>query len=193
MSFVGLLLEVQLYGAFGLWLLGLAPAAVVAVLKGRLLYFFLGWITFGITWFVGALSPADPDSLWARRFYGENHPRSAHTSAAWLFGSLALLLAVGLFAARPVPVLGVDGRALQYSVDGGGFSSSSDACAREDGAWTCQVYDSNLSGSVPYRVEMRRFGCWTATRSGWASEESPQRLSGCITIWDEIRLLNTIL
>jgi hypothetical protein len=192
LNFVGLLLEVQIYGAIGLWLLGLAPAAVVSILKGRLLYFFLGWVTFGIAWFVGALSPADPGSLWARRFYDESHPRSAHTSAIWLFGSLGLLLAIGLFAARPVPVLGVDGRALQYSVDGGGFSSSSDACAREDGVWICHVYDSNLSSNMPYRVEMRRFGCWTATRIDWAREESRQRLSGCITIWDEIRLLNTI-
>ena len=172
-------MEVLLYGAFWLWLLALIPVAVATLAKGRLLLFFLGWITLGIAWFVGAFS-TDPEA----------DSRSPRAEAIWLWGSLAVIVALGLLATRPVPVLGVDGRALQYSVDGGGFSSS-DNCVQEKAAWTCHVYDSNLSGSVPYRVEIGNFGCWTAT-GGWPTEGSPRRLSGCITIWDEIRLWNTI-
>ena len=64
--------ELLLNGVFWLWLPALVPAAVVTVLKGRLLLFFAGWLTLGVTWLVGALPLADPGSAWAKRFYGED-------------------------------------------------------------------------------------------------------------------------
>ena len=203
MSGRNLAIEVLFNGVFWLWLLGLVPAAVVTVLKGRWAVFFAGWLTLGITWFVGALSLADPDSGWARRFYGEGrlaratdpvrHPLSARTAALWVAGTACLFLATGLIASRPAPIIGVDGSALQYSVGSSFLDSSPQPCQRHAQSWTCDVYDSEDSGDVPYRVKMHRLGCWTATRIGSFGEPSEKRLSGCVTIWDEIRLLDAIL
>jgi hypothetical protein len=198
-----LAIEVLFNGVFWPWLLGLVPAAVVTLLKGRLALFCVGWLTLGLTWFVGALSLADPGSAWARRFYGEErlaraadperHPLPGRTAALWVAGIVSLFLVVGLLASRPTPVTGVDGTALQYSVGGSFLDSSAQPCQRRARGWTCGVYDSDVSGDVPYRVKMHRLGCWTATRIGSFGDPSERRLTGCVTIWDEIRLFNAIL
>jgi hypothetical protein len=121
-----LIVEVLVFGAFWLWVLGLFPAAVVCVLKERWLLFVLGWITFGIAWYLGAIPLAEARSGWAQRFYGGEklaraadpivHRRPVRTTARWLGGTVGLVLAVGLLTARPAPIVGVDGKALQYSV-----------------------------------------------------------------------------
>ncbi len=187
-----LVLEVPVFGIALLWLLGLIPAAVVTLLKDRFLYFLCGWITFGVVWFVGAFALAPPDSWWARRFYGEErlatatdpirHPRSRRAVLLSLGGVVASVVVLGLFAARPTPVLGVSGVALQRSVGGITFEG---ACERQgDRIWSCGRYDDGGSGTVEYRVSMRRSGCWTATRVGFSGEGSSKRLSGCVTIID---------
>ena len=57
-----LIVEVLVFGAFWLWVLGLFPAAVVCVLKERWLLFVVGWITFGIGWYLGAIPLAEARS-----------------------------------------------------------------------------------------------------------------------------------
>lgn len=199
-----LISEALLYGVFWIWLLGLIPAAVVSVLKGRLLLFAAGFITFGITWFIGAIPLADSSSEWARRFYGEKrmaraadpirNPRPAGTTALWLSGSAALVLVVGLFAARPAPIVGVDGEALQYSVGSSNLDFSSEPCQPGDGGiWTCRAYDDDASGTVLYEVKVGDLGCWQAARAEWPGAGAPKPLTGCLTFWDQIRPLALVL
>lgn len=200
-----LLPEALIFGAIWIWLVGLVPAAVVCLLKGRLAMFFAGFLTLGITWFLGAIPLAEARSGWARRFYGEErmaraadpvrHPRPARTTAYWLGGSAALLLVVGIFSARPTPIIGVDGEALQYSVGGGSLLFNSQPCPHDEanGTWTCAVYDGSVSGTIPYRVRVGGLGCWTAIRSEPIGVDSPKRLSGCLTAWDQVRLFDQLL
>jgi hypothetical protein len=195
--------EVLIFGAIWIWLVGLMPAALICVLKGRLLLFFTGFLTLGITWFLGAIPLADAGSEWARRFYGEErlaratdpvrHPLPGRTAAYWLSGSLVLLLVVGLVSARPTPIIGVDGEALQYSVDGGSLFDSQPCPHEANGTWTCAVYDNAYSSTVSYRVRVGELGCWTADRSAPPGESSPERLSGCLTVWDQVRLFDQLL
>lgn len=198
-----LLLEVLLYGALWLWLVGLIPAAAVCLAKERLAMFLAGFLTFGITWFLGAIPLAEAHSGWARRFYSEErlaraadpalHPRPGRVTAYWLGGSLCLLLVVGLIAARPTPLLGVDGEALQYSVDGGSLFDSHACSHEDDDTWTCAVYDSGDSSAIPIRVKVGGLGCWTAVRSEPAGGGAPERRSGCLTAWDQVRILDHLL
>jgi len=200
-----LLGETLLNGVIWLYLLALIPAAVVTILKSRLSLFFAGFLTLGLTWVIAAAMLAEPDSDWAKWFYDERklarsadpqrHPKPARETALLTGGAAALLLAVGLFASRPAPVLGVHGEALQYSVGGGNLGSSMPPCTRaDDGAWRCKRSENGFSGTVSYRVETHGLGCWRAVRVGpRPAEGAPKRLSGCITIWDEIRLMNSLL
>lgn len=197
--------EVLFNGAFLLYPLALLPAAVVTLLKGRLSLFFTGFLTFGLTWLIGALMLADQESDWARWFYGEEklarasdpvrYPRPARTTVLIISGVVALLLAVGLLASRPAPVIGVHGKALQYSVGGGNLGSSMPPCRPAgDGVWSCQRYDDGFSGTVSYEVKVDGLGCWRGVRVGATpGEGAEKRPSGCITVWDEIRLMNAIL
>jgi hypothetical protein len=154
-----------------------------------------------MVWFVGAASLAEPGSWWAARFYDdrklaraahpERYPGSARTTAAAI-GSIVLTIAVlGLFAAYPSPILGVDGKSLQYSVGGPAASGSLEPCRHEAaGTWACRRWDNQSSGAVDYRVTVGPLGCWAAMRVGGPGEGSPRRLSGCITIRDHIRLFD---
>jgi hypothetical protein len=189
--------EVPANGVFWLWLIALAPAAVVTMLKGRWLYFAVGWLTLGIPWFFGALSPAAPDSGWARHFYDEEkraraasferYPRSHRQIALWLIGALTAVAVLGLVAVRPAPILGVGGSALQHSVGGGNLGLSSTPCLHLDrNTWRCAVYDDQGSSTIEYQVKTRRLGCWTASRIGGRGEGNRRQLSGCVTIWDKI-------
>jgi hypothetical protein len=187
-----LAIEVPVLGAIALWLLALIPAAVVTILKDRFLLFVCGFLTLGIPWIVGAISLAPPDSGWARRHYGEErlaraadpirHRRSRRTVLLWIGGVLTSVAVLGFAAARPTPILGVSGRALQNSMGGG--SPPRSCQLRADQIWRCEVYDAQYSGTVDYRAAVNRLGCWTAIRVGGAGEGSQRLLSGCITIFD---------
>jgi hypothetical protein len=99
-----------------------------------------------------------------------------------LGGVVALVVMLGLFAARPAPVLGVSGAVLQRSVGGIILQGT---CERQgDRIWSCERYDDGGSSTVDYRVSVRRSGCWTATRVGSRGEGSRKHLSGCMTIID---------
>jgi hypothetical protein len=188
--------EIVLLGAGIVWLLALIPAGVTTAAKGngRL----LGWgcLTFGILWIGGALSLAPADSGWARRFYDSDQlrrarlpfsaQRSRRTYAAWALCAVTSVLVVGLFAARPAPILGVNGSALGASLPhrGGDVLSidpSLGPCQRSGTGWTCSLYDREGSGgTLEYRVQMHGRGCWTAVPTrfgGWG------KLSGCMTIF----------
>ena len=187
--------EILAYGLGLSWALGLLPAAAITALKERWGLLGLGFLTLGLTWFVAALSLAPPDSWWGglllqRRATGQaadplRHPRPRRAVALSMAGGIAAIVAVGLFASRPSAVLGVGGGALQHSV-GGSFLDSGPCRRLEDGAWQCAANDEQGSSQVGYRVEVGRLGCWTATRVGSPGERSRKRLSGCITILDEI-------
>ena len=203
MSTAGLPAQVLILGVLTLWALALVPSALITALKSRWLLFALGFPLLGLIWFIGALAVAPPDSWWAQRFYGErmmaratdpeSNPPSRRRTLAWLGGVLGLLLVVGLFASRPTPVLGVDGESLQYSVGGPSLFGQSAPCRHvAPGTWSCSRYDSSRSADVGYRVRIHGLGCWTATRIGSRRDPGEQRLSGCITLADQLRLLDQL-
>ncbi len=189
-------LEALILGVASAWVLLLVPAGIVTLLKNRVSLFLVGLVTLGLTWIVAAVSLAPPDSWWARTFYGKKrlaravdpirHPRSRRTVVLSVASTLGLVFALGLVAARPSPILGVDGLSLGHSV-GTGDLATTQSCLRADGdIWTCERYDDQLSGVVEYIVRVDGSGCWTALRADPAGEESPGRVSGCITIVDHI-------
>jgi len=117
-----LIVEAPLFGVTLLWVSALLPAAVVTLLKRRWLLFGVGWISLGCGWLIGAALLAPPDSPWARWFYGERRMR------------------LGTFGARPAPVLGVSGAALQRSVSDSPLENPAalGPCRRlAPGEWRC--------------------------------------------------------
>lgn len=190
MPLANLALEVPLFGVVCLWLLVLVPAAVVTVLKRHWSLFFVGWLTLGVTWLVGAVILAPLDSPWAEWFYDEKrraraaeplrHPRPMPAVALSAVAALIAIAVVGLLAARPTSVLGVDGTALGNSVDDGVLVGSGDCTRLRDDTWRCTTWNTS-GGGTPYRVEVDRFGCWTASRIGSRGE---RRSAGCVTIVD---------
>ncbi len=197
--------ETAIEAAAAFFLAVLLAVAVVTVLKGRYFIFAVGFLTFGLVWFPGALGLAPPESWWARRLYDdrqlarakdpERYPRSWWRIPAYLAAMLACVAAVGATAARPTPILAVNGKALEYSI-AGGPPLPDKACRRASaGSWTCGVWDNERSGAVPYRVDVDGLGCWNAQLRGQSSAEGgkPQRLSGCITIFDHLRLLDRVI
>jgi hypothetical protein len=194
-----LVLEVVLLGSAALWLLSLAPAAVVTALKGENRKLGWGFLTAGVTWFSAALTLAAPDSRWARRFYDEDQRARAglpfgrqHSRRAFLIWNacaIALIAILGFAAARPAPFVGVNGAALGSSLPnrGGGvfFQLWPELGPCEKAAahkWDCALYDTEGSGgTVGYEVTVHRLGCWTAkptSRGGYG------RLSGCISVFN---------
>lgn len=188
------LLEVAIYGVALVWLSALVPAAIVTCLKQHWLLFTFGWLTCGVLWFVGALSIAPVGSFWARRFYDEEklaraedplrHPRPLHRIALAVAGVIALIVLAGLFGARPAPVLGLGGRALERSVGNSAILTASPCTHVKGNTWKCSKWDDGGSSTVAYRVDVDGLGCWTATRAGPAGEGSARRLSGCVTLAD---------
>jgi len=137
------------------------------------LYFWLGWLTLGLLWYIGAL----------RRKPGQDPYEPTHVGIV-LAASAAAFVALGLFGARPSPVLGLNGGALQGSI-GGNLIGPSDSCQPQpDGGWRCSRYDDGLSGTVSYKVHANGLGCWHAVRVGGVGEGSRKRLSGCVTLDD---------
>ncbi len=93
-----------------------------------------------------------------------------------------------LFSARPTPVLGYDGDALFHSIGKG--NESSDGCREVNGDWICRI--TNGKTKVTYRIDTRWDGCWDGNlASGTASWYTPRSISGCVDIWDHLRLENT--
>lgn len=105
--------------------------------------------------------------------------------AIGLLIAFVVLAGVGLlFSARPTPILGVDGSSLAHSVD----EAQSICEQRSDGNWTCLVTDAPRPAE--YRVAVRWDGCWKATRSAGSvgSNGGPEEVTGCIDLWDHLRL-----
>jgi hypothetical protein len=151
------------------WAVGVVPAGVITAVRGQWLLFWCGWLTLGILWFIGALAP-DPGAE-------SRDPR-------WVLAGPAIVAAIvvlGVFGARPTPVLGLDGEALQASVASTTLNDACEPVAAD--AWTCQRWDSELSGAISYRVEANWKGCWHAVRES-PDNRSPKRLSGCVTFVD---------
>jgi hypothetical protein len=199
-------LEVLLLGAAALWLIAALPAAVITALKEQWLLFVTGFFTLGMVWFVGAASLAEPDSWWAERFYDEQkralaanpgrRPGSGRTTAAAIASIVVTIGVLGLFAAYPSPILGVDGKSLEYSVGGPSYLVSPKPCQhRPAGNWICSRWEdvgSGESGSsrvVDYRVTVGSLGCWTA-RPVRGLGQGRHKFSGCVTIRDHIRLFD---
>ena len=88
-----------------------------------------------------------------------------------------------LFSARPTPLIGLDGDALAHSVPG-----SIGACREiTGGEWTCAVEDGKRKAR--YRVDVDWAGCWEGEVSGASIPgQSPRMISGCIDIWDHLRI-----
>jgi hypothetical protein len=193
---MGLGLETLVFGVGATWLLALVPAAIITLLKNRISLFFAGLVTLGLTWVIAAVSLAPPDSWWARAFYGEErlaratdplrHRRSLSTWGLALATAGAVIVALGLAAARPSAILGVDGLTLGHSVGTGDIGITRACRPVDDNAWSCGRYDAERSGNVAYLVRVGDSGCWTGRRTEPAGEESPTRITGCITIVDHI-------
>lgn len=192
-----LIIEVVVFGAIIVWLLALIPAAAITMLKGQWRFFGWGWLTAGFLWFAAALSLAPPTSRWAQRLYDAGQrdrakrpfgaQRSSLTFGVWAGSAVAMIALLGLFAARPSPILGVNGTALGNSLPdrgGGAFFSlwpPLGPCQRRGAhVWDCALYDQEGSGgTVNYRVKIHGLGCWTATPTQAGGRG---KLSGCLTI-----------
>jgi hypothetical protein len=171
-----MILEVLLYGLGLFWLLGLVPAAAICALKGCWSYFWVGWISLGLGWFIGAFAQ-DPE-----------RPRERSRVIGLALAAAAVVLVLGLLGARPTPILGIDGAALQSSLGSTGIPKEGNSCERKGGGnWMCLRHDEEFSGTVPYRVHVNGLGCWHAkllVRPD--SETGPENLSGCIGLLDYV-------
>ena len=163
-------LEVLLLGGVLVWLMALVPAAVICVRKREWAGFLAGWLSFGLAWVVCAAA------LMPRR----------HAARALLLSAGAIVV-VGALAARPAPIVGVSGNALESSVDGSDLLSESEPCEHlQASVWRCGRYDHDLSSDVPYRVEVDGLGCWEARREWRRSEVGAVRYVGCVSLIDEL-------
>jgi len=153
------------------WAIGVIPAAVITAVHGHWLLFWCGWLTLGILWFIGALAP-DPDA--------ESRDPRWVLAGPVIVGAIVVL---GVFGARPAPVMGLDGEALQASVGGSLLGLVPDSCVQGPGdAWRCFHYDAASSGNVTYEVTANWKGCWHAVLKGQPTENNPKRRSGCVTL-----------
>jgi hypothetical protein len=153
------------------WAIGVVPAGVITAIRGQWLLFWCGWLTLGILWFIGALAP-DPDAR-------SRDPR-------WVLAGpviVGAIVVLGVFGARPAPVIGVEGEALQASVGGSLLGLVPDSCVTAPGdAWRCFHYDAGSSSNVTYEVAADWKGCWHAVLKGRPTEDNPKRRSGCVTL-----------
>ena len=85
----------------------------------------------------------------------------------------------------------VDARSLGYSVSSAAGSVLAERCRAGDGRWRCGVTDG--SGGTTYAVVVDGH-CWRARRVARNGGERrfPRRLSGCVGIRDQVRLLNRL-
>ncbi len=112
----------------------------------------------------------------------------------FLLAGALILAAAALALLRPSPLLGIDDRALAYSVGRGAGSVDSTCRQRPNGTWRCQVRFGS-DGVASYRVTTHGLGCWQA--SGIETSEGPglerMGIKGCINIRDHLRLLGSAL
>lgn len=150
-------LEVLIFGLVGFGLLAFIPALVALLAANR-----------------RSVEDRRPPSTSRRRV------------ALVVCGIVAGVLVIGLIAARPSAVAGVDGEALESSVGNGGLPGFGlESCREIDGdTWSCSRWDNQMSGSIPYLVHINGLGCWKALRQGPAGEGSDKRLSGCVNVLD---------
>ncbi len=197
------ILAVVIVGLSLFYVIAAIPAAVVAGLKRNWVMFGVGFISFGIAWYVGALAVARPNSWWGRRFgaaASDVYPEGSGTGGLRRSdGRLALgiagaVLTIGLLAVFPTPFLGTDGRSLQNSVDGL-FSFKERCQPRGDSTWTCYKYDNASSGDLPYRVSVNWAGCWEGKAEAGSRPPAPseREISGCVWVFDHVRLVDRIV
>lgn len=149
------LIEILLAGTVAVWLLGLLPALVVTARRGNSRLLGWGFLTFGLTWFAGALGR-----------------RSRRVLGLWLFVGVVSVVLLGAFIARPAPILGVDGTALENSMPRTLFDAH--PCKEIAGGYTCAVETKEASGySMTYRVKLHGRGCWTARGRDPAGADEP--------------------
>ena len=139
------------------------------------MYFWFGWLTLGILWYIGALARKPGQGPYQRR-----------EVAIVLTATAVAFLVLGFLGARPSPVLGLDGGVLQGSIGGNLIGPTSACQPLPDGGWRCSRYDDGFSGTVTYEVQANGLGCWHAVRIGGAGEGSRGRLSGCVTLYDYV-------
>lgn len=106
---------------------------------------------------------------------------------------VALLAVLALLFA---PAIGpVSDNALYWSVareSGGNLLFGSEGCQRQhDDLWRCYIRDPGASGTLTYRVRLKK-DCWTALRLSGPSAEGPmaKRPSACVRLRDQARLLD---
>lgn len=196
------ILAVIIVGLLLSYALAAIPAAIVAALKRNWVMLGVGFISFGIAWYLGALAVARPGSWWERRFgaaAGSEFPEGSGggglrgSDGRLMFAAIGVVLVIGLFAVFPTPLLGTDSRSLQNSV-GGLFSFAEECQPREGSTWTCYQYSNSTSGDVSYRVSVNWAGCW----KGKAEDpslllESEREISGCVWLFDHVLLVDRIL
>jgi hypothetical protein len=164
MPLATLYLELPLFGVLAFVFVIAIPAGVVTALKGR-------WTIYGGEEMERAAVP-------------DRDRRSPRLVALWIVGALAAVLVLGFGTARPSAVFGLSGTALQNSVDSLAGERSCDRQAER--VWICAAYDDQFSGTVSYRLDINRLGCWRATRVGSPGEGSRKQMSGCVTALDYV-------
>ncbi|MBN8869207.1 MAG: hypothetical protein J0H66_04920 [Solirubrobacterales bacterium] len=162
-----LVLTTLVYGLAIAYCVAVIPAMVLMAWRRHWAYFGAGFVTFGLAWILGAFQVLEI---------------SKRTVAI----GIALVFLVGLFAARPALLIGVDGKDLQNSVDR--LFTENKRCQEAGDDWICWSYDDQISGDRRYRTDVNWMGCWEATairnkgEGNWAIEDP--ETSGCITLID---------
>jgi hypothetical protein len=156
-----------------LWLLTVLPAAIACFIRQQWMYFWFGWLTLGVLWYIGALARKPGEDAY--------EPRQV---AIVLAAVAAAFVALGLFGARPSAVLGVSGGSLQNSVGNDFILQIWSECEQEGEHWICKRWDGGASSGVPYRVKVNDVGCWQAVSDYVREEGRPKRVSGCVTLYD---------
>jgi hypothetical protein len=116
------------------------------------------------------------------------------------FRMFAALVVVGVVATLALAYLPSVGRpsakAIETSVfdEIGGIDLGSDGCrtVRPRRVWRCDVFDTDTSVMVRYRVEMRGKRCWRARRTGYG-RVLPRSAEGCVRLGDQVRPLHRLV
>jgi hypothetical protein len=98
---------------------------------------------------------------------------------------LICAVAFGYLAFRPARVLGINGGAIQCSID---CQARFPDCTRAKSAkWLClREPNEHSGGAARYRISIGGSGCWHGVPVGGAESESP-RISGCLSVLDYLR------
>ncbi|HVV50713.1 MAG TPA: hypothetical protein VHO06_13695 [Polyangia bacterium] len=176
------LVEIVVVSLILIWIIGLAPAAIVTA-KGRGgSWFVKGFFTFGITWLYSAATSVGK----GRHEDGRARPSQAEGSSAAGLRRFCFLIAIAFLAAificRPTPLLGFDRGALEHSI---GAGIPGDPCREIDGLhWRCDVYADDGSGSDEYLVHTTAVGCWSARMVESQPEKTGHQMNGCVRLGD---------